>query len=223
MGELRAYVEFGVGAHVDDAVVAWVFDLDLWGVCGQGTSEASALDALARTASEVRGTVPLRVVERIHGDEQAFARDHRPAADSERARTLEILAEARRETLALIAGCSDPVLDWHDPERVLPAWASWRSLRGMAWHVADTESRYYLPGLGLPARPREGDLWEELLRSGEHVRAVVASVASDLVWEAPSQVWTTTKLLRRLAWHERGELVVMRRLTERARRYLPGA
>ena len=104
---LQAYVEFGVGAHVDDAVVAWVFDLDLWGVCGQGTTEASALDALARAAADVRGVVPMRVVERIHGDEQAFARDHLPAADSERARTLEVLAEARRETLALIAACPD--------------------------------------------------------------------------------------------------------------------
>lgn len=223
MGELQAYVESGVGAHVDDAVVAWVFDLDLWGSCGQGTREASALDALARAAGDVRGHVPMQVVERIHGDEQAFARDQRPAADSERARTLEILAEARRGTLALIAACPDPVLDWDDPERVLPAWASWRTLRGMAWHVADTESRYYLPGLGLPARPREGDLLEELQRSSEHVRAVVATVAPDLVREAPGQVWTTTKLLRRLAWHERGELVVMRQLAERARLYLPGA
>jgi hypothetical protein len=220
MGELRAYLEFGVGAHVDDAVVAWVFDLDLWGVCGQGTSGASALDALARAASDVRGTVPLRVVERIHGDEQAFARDHRPAADSQRARTLEILAQARQQTLALIAACPDPVLDWDDPGRVLPPWASWRTLRGMAWHVADTESRYYLPGLGLPTRPREDDLLEELRRSGEQVRAVVATVAPGLVREAPGQVWTTTKLLRRLAWHERSELRTMRQLAERAHQQL---
>jgi hypothetical protein len=217
MRELWAYVESGVGAHVDDAVVAWAFDLDLWGVCGQGTSETSALEALVRAASDVRGTVPLQVVERIHGDEQAFARDHRPAADSERARTLDILAEARRETLALIAACPDLVLDWDDPGRVLPPWASWRTLRGMAWHVADTESRYYLPGLGLPARPRAGDLLEELRRSGAHVRAVVATVAPSLVREVPGQVWTTTKLLRRLAWHERSELRTMRQLAERAR------
>jgi hypothetical protein len=220
MQQLSAYVEVGVGAHVDNAVVAWAFDLDLWGVCGQGTSEASALDALARAASAVRGAVPVRVVERIHGDEQAFARDHQPAADSERARTLDTLAEARGETLALIAACPDPVLDWDDPQRVLPPWANWRTLRGMAWHVADTESRYYLPGLGLPARPREGDLLEELRRSGEHVRAVVATVAPALVREAPGQVWTTTKVLRRLAWHERSELRTMRLLAERARQQL---
>jgi hypothetical protein len=141
MGELQAYLESGVGAHVDDAVVAWVFDLDLWGLCGQGTTEASALDALARAASDVRGPVALRVVERIHGDERAFARDRQPAAEGERARTLEVLAEARRETLALIAACPDPVLDWDDPERVLPPWAIWRTLRGRGWHGADTESR----------------------------------------------------------------------------------
>jgi hypothetical protein len=36
MRQLDAYVEVGVGAHVDNAVVAWAFDLDLWGTCGQG-------------------------------------------------------------------------------------------------------------------------------------------------------------------------------------------
>jgi hypothetical protein len=34
----------------------------------------------------------------------------------------------------------------------------------------------------------------------------------DRVVEADGEVWTTTKLLRRLAWHERSELRVMREL-----------
>jgi hypothetical protein len=92
----------------------------------------------------------------------------------------------------------------------------------MAWHVADTESRYYLPALGLPTRPREADLLEELRRSGAHVRAAVTAAAPALVRRSRGEVWTTTKLLRRLAWHERGELVVMRRLAERARQHLTG-
>jgi hypothetical protein len=33
-------------------------------------------------------------------------------------------------------------------------------------------------------------------------------------------IWTTTKVLRRLAWHERGELVVMRELEGKAHRAL---
>jgi hypothetical protein len=52
---LDAYLETGVGAHVDDAVVAWAFDLDLWGTCGQGLHEADALAALERAAAHARG------------------------------------------------------------------------------------------------------------------------------------------------------------------------
>ncbi|MDQ2847555.1 MAG: hypothetical protein M3Y77_14675 [Actinomycetota bacterium] len=33
-----------------------------------------------------------------------------------------------------------------------------------------------------------------------------------LVVREAGQVWSSVKLLRRLAWHERGELVVLRRL-----------
>jgi hypothetical protein len=192
------------------------------GTCGQGLQEAAALQALAQAAGHARGAAQqLTVVERIEGDEQAFHRDHQPATASERTRTLEILSAARERTLALIAACSDAVLDWDDPERVLPAWATWRTLRQMAWHLADTESRYYLPALGLPARARAGDLLEELQRSAEHVRTTVASMAPSLVRRSGGEVWTTTKLLRRLAWHERGELVVMRRLAEQAHQRLP--
>ncbi len=219
MQHLSAYVEVGVGAHVDNAVVAWAFDLDLWGVCGQGLQETSALEALTRVAARTRGAPQqVAVVERIHGDEQAFRRDHQPVTSSERTQTLVILSAVREQTLALIAACPDLVLDWDDPKRVLPPWATWRTLRQMAWHVADTESRYYLPALGLPSRPREGDLLQELRRSAAHVQAAVSSVAPTLVVaRSEGEVWTTTKLLRRLAWHERGELVVMRRLAERAR------
>ncbi len=222
--QLDAYLEVGVGAHVDNAVVAWAFDLDLWGTCGQGLQETAALQALAHAAAHARGSAQyVVVVERIHGDEQAFGRDHQPATASERAQTLAILSAARQQTLTLISACPDPVLDWDDPQRVLPPWASWRTLRQLAWHVADTESRYYLPRLGLPSRPREVDLLQDLQRSAAHVQAAVSSVAPALLRRSDGEVWTTIKLLRRLAWHERGELVVMRRLAERARQHLPGA
>jgi hypothetical protein len=221
---LDAYLEVGVGAHVDNAVVAWAFDLDLWGSCGQGLQETDAVAALERAAARARGAAQhVVVVERIHGDEQAFRRDHQPAIPGERAQTLAILRAARQQTLALVSACPDAVLDWDDPQRVLPPWASWRTLRQMAWHVADTESRYYLPRLGLPSRPREADLLQELWRSAQHVHQAVSSVAPELLHRSDGEVWTTTKLLRRLAWHERGELVVMRQLAERARQHLHGA
>jgi hypothetical protein len=220
--QLDAYVEVGVGAHVDNAVVAWAFDLDLWGTCGQGLQEASAVAALEHAAARARGAAQhVVVVERIHGDEQAFQRDHQPATASERTQTLGILRAVRQQTLALISACPEPVLDWDDPQRVLPTWASWRTLRQMAWHVADTESRYYLPRLGLAGRPREADLLVELQRSAAHVQTAVRSVPPALLQRSGGEIWTTTKLLRRLAWHERGELVVMRRLADRARQHLP--
>jgi uncharacterized damage-inducible protein DinB len=221
--QLDAYVEVGVGAHLDNAVVAWAFDLDLWGTCGQGLHETAAVAALEHAATRARHSAQhVVVVERIHGDEQAFQRDHQPATPSERAQTLSVLKAARQQTLALISACPDAVLDWDDLQRVLPPWATWRTLRQMAWHVADTESRYYLPRLGLAGRPREAELLVELRHSAAHVQAAVQSVAPALLRRSDSEVWTTTKLLRRLAWHERGEIVVMRRLAERARQHLPG-
>jgi hypothetical protein len=87
----------------------------------------------------------------------------------------------------------------------------------MAWHVADTESRYYLPRLGLPARPREADLMAELAASARHVREAVDGLAADLVRAHGDETWTTTKVLRRLAWHERSGPHVMRGLARRAR------
>jgi hypothetical protein len=210
---IAAYVEADARMAADHVTVAWTFDLDLWGRCGQGLDEGSALAALA---TEVGVGVRLDVVERVTGDEQAFRRDGRPADDDERAATLAILADARRETLALVTGSPPEVLDFDDPERMLPAWARWRTLRQMAWHVVNTESRYYLPSVGLPARPAEPDLVAELHASAEHVRAAVATMPSDLVNHHGGEVWTTTKLLRRLAWHERAELDPMRHLARRA-------
>ena len=148
-GEARIdiYVESGVGAHIDNAAVAWLFAPDYWGRCGQGYDEASALLRSQRSSAS------------------ACQRDREPATATEVTRTLEILHHVRGQTLELIASASMAELDWDDPEKVLPSWARWRTLRQMAWHIADTESRYYLPQLGLPALPRGTDLLDELQRS----------------------------------------------------------
>jgi hypothetical protein len=106
--QLATYLEVGVGAHVDNAVVAWAFDLDLWGTCGQGLQEADAVAALEHAAARARGGAQQVVaVERIHGDEQAFARDHQPATPAEQTQTLAILRAARQQTLALVSACPD--------------------------------------------------------------------------------------------------------------------
>lgn len=214
MRVVSAHVENGVGMAHDSGSAAWAYDLDLWGRCGQGRDETEALHALRRV---VGPDVDVVVAERIEGDEQAFARDHLPCTPDERATTLTILGEARRETIELLRSCTEAELDTDDPERILPRFASWRTLRQMGWHLADTESRYYLPVTGLPPKPRTGDLVEELRQSARHVSGQVRAAARDRVAAVRGEIWTTVKLLRRLAWHERAELDVMRTMLHKIR------
>ncbi|MGH9041926.1 MAG: DinB family protein [Acidimicrobiia bacterium] len=211
---LVIYVETGVGGHTDDATQAWSFALEHWGRCGQGHDEPSALLALAGSL----GLAPadFEVVERIQGDEGAFARDHQPASAGERAATRTILEQARAATIDLLTQATPAQLDWDDPQRVLPSWACWRTLRQMGWHLTRTESRYYLAALGVQAPPVAGDLIEELHRSHEHVLTTLEELPPALATEVKGQRWTTTKVLRRLAWHERAELEVMRELLANA-------
>jgi|GEM_PF-1794387 len=210
---LDAYVEHGTGMAYDSGVAAWTFDASAWGRCGQGQDEPSALADLAAAVGVDRGE--LTVVERIYGDERAFARDHVPPTDAERVATLAAFAEARAGTRALLAAClvcGSELLDIDNPARLLPSWAGWRTLRAMFWHIADTECRYYFPGLGLSSRPRAGDLDTELDACAAHVRAAVLDMPGDLVHRRRDAEWTSTKVLRRLAWHERSELRAMRDL-----------
>jgi hypothetical protein len=223
-------LESGVGAHVDDATLAWVYDHRWWGLCGQGTDEASALEDLTaraypsyasfleRYGELARPLESFEVVERMHGDERAFLRDHQPATDADLDRTVVLLDRARDELLALIEGCTEEELDWDDPERQLPSWARWRTLRQMARHIADTESRYYLAALGVAPPGRCEDLQEELRRSRQHVHRTLPQLERDRVVTTGQECWTTRKVLRRLAWHERSELDAMIELWEKARR-----
>jgi len=203
---------------------AWSFDLAHWGTCGQGPDEEAALADLATRCglgSHDPGAGLLEVVEsvdRVHsGDETVFRRDRVPASEAERDRTLAILERARARTLELVRDAPTSVLAYRDPERTLPAYAWWHTVGQLALHIADTESRYYLPLLGLPARERASDLVTELEESGAHVRRVVSRMEPDLAaTSARHGSWTTVKVLRRLAWHEPGELEVLTRLVEQA-------
>jgi hypothetical protein len=211
---MPVYMENDAGLAAEHASAAWVFDLDLWGRCGQGPDEGSALRDLQHS---LRGQVELAIAERVHGDERAFARDCVPCTEQERRSTLAVLSHVRPQTISLLRSCSDAELDWDDPDRLLPSFARWRTLRQMGWHIADTESRYYLPCLGLGSRDRAVTLNEELRVSAEHVRQLVLTMPAEMRTEGEHGVWTTVKLLRRLAWHERGELVVMKKMLTNAR------
>lgn len=209
-----AYVENQVAMASDEGSAAWTFEIEFWGRCGQGRDEEAASHDLGRLLG---APDEHQVAERVHGDEQAFARDRVPCTEAERRATLSILAEVRPRTVALLSSCTAEELDWDDPERVLPQYANWRTLRQMGWHVADAESRYYLPSLGLGYREPAGDLVEELHLSAKHARRTLETLPADLVVSGPTAVWTTVKLLRRLAWHERAELDVMQALLSKQR------
>ncbi|MDQ3358891.1 MAG: hypothetical protein M3520_08625 [Actinomycetota bacterium] len=209
---LRAYVETGVDLAGTGGVAAWSFDLSHWGRCGQGDTERQAVADLAVRCGRPDAR-SVEVIERIHGDEQAFERDLEPPARAEVEATMAVLDEVRPRTIELVSAATESALDRDDPARVLPGWASWRTPRQLAWHIADTESRYYLPGLRLPGRARATHLVTELRESAEHVRSVLRGLSPEpLVVRDRDEVWTTVKLLRRLAWHERGELEVLTRL-----------
>lgn len=221
---MRAYVDRRAGMAAEDWSAAWTFDLEHWGTCGQGPDEEAALADLAARCdlgAHAPGAAVLEVVERVgraaSGDETVFRRDRLPASEAEREETLAILERARARTLELVRAAPPTVLAYRDPDRVLPPYAWWHTVGQIALHIADTESRYYLPQLGLPARERASDLVTELEESGAHVRRVVSRMEPDLAATSDRHgSWTSVKVLRRLAWHERAELDVLTGLVEQA-------
>ena len=199
-------MESSVGMAYSEGAAVWSFDPELWGQCAQGQTVEEAIAAW----TERFGTS--RIVEEIDGDEQAFGRDLEPATDEELETTLHILQRQRERAISLFEASSPEELDRDDPARALPRWARWRTVRQMFWHICDTESRYYLPQLGLPPRKRCADLRDELTGSHEHVVHQLADMPRSLAVRDRGEVWTSTKLLRRLAWHERGELEAIEQL-----------
>jgi hypothetical protein len=67
----------------------------------------------------------------------------------------------------------------------------------------------------LPSRSRAANLLGELEQSARHVNDTFAALPPGLVRRDAGTVWTSVKLLRRLAWHEPGELAVMQDLARR--------
>lgn len=196
----QIYVESGVRMAASDGAAVWCFDLDLWGVCVQARTADDAVAAWESTHGAAK------VVETIVGDEGAFDRDRRPASATEAAATAEILARQRLRALRILGSLPTEVLERDDPRRELPDWARWRTISQTLWHITDAESRYYLPALGLPGRERQATLAAELEASLAHVLLALARLDPRAHRESGGEVWTATKVLRRLAWHERGEL-----------------
>lgn len=222
----------------------WAFDLSHWGLQSGGRDEEHAITNLKTRAMvhfcnflERHGEecVPIGEVivlerKRTDVDEEALELEREPATAEELTRTLQLLDWVRDDLLETLGSAREEELDWDDPERDPGGDLWWRTPRQIAWHIAVCESRYYLSRLGveppepfrsmtqaLPA-PSTSDLLDFLSRSATHVRKVLPSLPTDLCREhTDGQVWTTRKVLRRLAWHERIELVVMTRLLTKLR------
>lgn len=201
--------------HVDSSdtmvalgeVAVWSFALEHWGECAQAGDEEAALSAFARRT----GARPMRVVERVTGPAAVFEADLVPASEAQIRRTLEVLAEQRTHSLVLLDRTPPALLGVVDERVEQPGWMTWRTPAAILRHIADTESRAYLRWTRLPQREPVDDLRAELEASAAHVRAVLLAMPRDLVAEHRGETWTAVKLLRRLAWHERVELVFLRR------------
>lgn len=168
----------------------------------------------------------VEVVERMRGDEVLFARDAEPCSIGELDRTVRLLAASREDLLATVRALPAAALDWDPPYRDFAGWASWRTVRAILAHVANTETGYYLPAIGYERRlapaPPGGD-WEdflpahrkETLRFLDGLRATADRARVSRGVEA----WSVRKVLRRLVRHELLHWKSIRRIgREHARR-----
>lgn len=206
---MDVYVDTGPGMTAVGEVAAWSFDLEHWGECGQGITEETAVANLARRT----GNAQQRIVDRISlaMRDEVFEADLRPATDAQVSVTADILRRERRRTMELVARASVDQLEAADEGVAQPVWMRWRTASAIAWHIADTESRHYLRLVGGGERAPVPDLLGELEESGHWIQAQLLSIRRDAVERQGTALWTTVKVLRRLAWHERVESVFLRR------------
>lgn len=211
---MDVFVDAGPAMSALGEVAVWSFDLDHWGECGQGVDEAAALANLARRT----GNIQQRIVDRITTArlEQVFTADLLPATDEQIAATSEALRHERALTTALISRASAQQLDAVDDDVAQPSWMRWRTAAAVAWHIADTESRHYMRLLGAGERAAVPDLLVELEQSGAWIQDRLRTIPRSAVMQHRTETWTTVKVLRRLAWHERVESVFLRRRLQAA-------
>jgi len=229
------------------SATAAALEVEHWGLDAEGKDEADALRKLTTIAHDrfvafvkshgsacpPADEVTIAARQSALPDEGAFDFERHPATPGERARTLELHGWARADLLEMLRDATDEHLDWADPERALPDWAWWDTARKMAWHCAITETCYYLRRLDIAAPrpfadltspfpvPQADELIEFLLISQDHVNRWIDRLPDDLIVERGDEVWTTRKVLRRLASHEQGENHVTASLLAKARLALP--
>jgi hypothetical protein len=199
---------------------AWC--LDLLGFGTWAPSEREALDRLPRKLEEhldflaahgfprPKWSPEVQVVERVSGDEILFSLDKCAVSPEQVDLTAQLLAASRSDLLATVGKLPEAVLDWDPPYRSFLPWATWRTVRQILAHLANTETHYYLAWIGFVPRtspaPADGD-WQAFL--AEH-RSETLSRLRELrddsdrrrVVNRDGEEWSAAKVLRRLVRHE---------------------
>jgi hypothetical protein len=118
-------------------------------------------------------------------------------------------ASLDKDLLATVSSLPPDVLDWDPPYRSFADWATWRTVRDVLAHIANTKTHYYLPSIGheprsAPARV-DGNwkdfLWQhrqETIRFLEETRGAADRACASREGEE----WSLRKVLRRLVMHE---------------------
>lgn len=211
---MDVYVDAGPGMSALGEVAAWSFDIAHWGECGQGADEQTAMSNLARRTNHTY----LTIIDRIHpmAAAQVFGADMASATEEQVAVTAAIVEVERARTIDLVSRASRGQLMSENNDVQQPAWMRWRTAEAIAWHIADTESRHYVKLLGCGYRPPENELLDELNASANWIQQQLRELPRSAETEVRGETWTTTTLLRRLAWHERVESVFLRRRLQAA-------
>lgn len=206
---MRAYVEVHTDQHGSMSSRAWTFDLGFWGTSRSAETPAGAIAMLQRAT----GAPTMELEEQVHDFDPSFARDLEPATPGERATTMEILERARARTLQLVESAEWWQLSRPSDEIEGVDSQGYASAGELAFAFAEAESRRFLPALGFEPRDALPDLLDELEASHRHVMKSVASLPDVLIAITPEGgEWTSVKLLRVLAWHERAHLSLLEAL-----------
>jgi len=152
----------------------------------------------------------VEVAGRVAGNEVLFGTDRDPATPAEIDSTLRLLACSRADLLGSLEALPRDAFDWDPPYAHFEAWASWRTIRQILAHIANTETRYYLPTIGHETRlapaSGEGD-WRAYLAAHRAETSACLELLRDSpdllrLREEPDDQWSVRKVLRRLVWHE---------------------
>jgi hypothetical protein len=150
----------------------------------------------------------VRVVERVHGDEVLFSRDAEPCEVDEIDLAIRLLTASREDLIETVSSLPPDALDWEPPYRSFAAWATWKTVRATLAHIANTETRYYLPSVGheprLPPAPVDGGWREFLPEHREEATRFLRGMhdAADRARVSQDGDWSLRKVLRRLVRHE---------------------